>query len=315
MDNSRRKFIKNVGTAAMLTPLAPSPLQFFSIDELNEPLKVHLFSKHLHFLDVKEAAQISKELGFVGLDLTVRPKGHVLPENVETDLPKAIQDVKAVGSSCELITTAISDVDNERDLSTIETAADQGVKYYRSDWFNYLEDRSMQESIAFYRQKIKELSEANKQNNIVGCYQNHAGTKIGASFWEIEQLLKTADTDYFGTQYDIRHAMVESGLSWKNGLRLLHHSIKTIILKDFKWEKVEGQWKVVNVPIGEGMVDFKNYFKLLKGYGLTPPASLHLEYPLGGAEKAKKEITVDKKVVFDAMKKDLNTIQKLWKEA
>ena len=32
------------------------------------------------------AAQIAAELGFEGLDLTVRPKGHVLPENVEADL-------------------------------------------------------------------------------------------------------------------------------------------------------------------------------------------------------------------------------------
>lgn len=78
---------------------------------------------------------------------------------------------------------------------------------------------------------------------------------------------------------------------------------------------MDGQWKIVNVPIGEGMVDFKNYFKILKGYGLKPPTSLHLEYPLGEAEKGRKEITIDKKVVFDAMKKDLNAIQEFWKEA
>ncbi|WP_343486675.1 TIM barrel protein [Allomuricauda sp. d1] len=311
----RRKFIKNIGATAMLTPLATSPWPFFSIEELNKPLEVHLFSKHLHFLNVKEAAKISKELGFSGLDLTVRPKGHVLPENVVTDLPKAIQDIKAVGSSCELITTAINDVNGPYDTIIIETAAKQGVNFYRCDWFNYFENKSMQESIVFYQQKVKELGEVNKHNNIVGCYQNHAGTKIGASYWEIEQLLKTADPDYFGTQYDIRHAMVEAGKSWENGLRLLHSTIKTIVLKDFKWGKVGGQWSVVNVPIGEGMIDFKGYFKLLKKYGLRPLASLHLEYPLGGAEKGRNEITIDKEIVFDAMKKDSNTIQKFWKEA
>ena len=315
MDTSRRKFLKNVGVTAMLTPLVPSPLPFFSLEELNEPLKVHLFSKHLQFLDVKEAAQISKELGFDGLDLTVRPKGHVLPEHVETDLPSAVRDIKAVGSSCEMITTAISDVGSDHDMKIIKTAAKNGVKFYRSDWFNYLEEKSMQESITFYQQKVKELSEVNKQNNIVGCYQNHAGTKIGASFWEIEQLLKMADPFYFGTQYDIRHAIAEAGKSWPNGLKLLHNSIKTIVLKDFKWGKVDGRWEILNTPIGEGMVDFKSYFKLLKKYGLRPPASLHLEYPLGGAEKGKKEITVDTKVVFDAMKRDLTSLQKLWEEA
>ena len=86
-------------------------------------------------------------------------------------------------------------------------------------------------------------------------------------------------------------------------------------MKDYRWEKVNGKWESLNVPIGQGMVDFTTYFKLLKKYQLKPPVSLHLEYDLGGAEKGNKTITVDKKVVFDAMKKDLAAIQKLWKEA
>ena len=86
--------------------------------------------------------------------------------------------------------------------------------------------------------------------------------------------------------------------------------VKVIVLKDFKWGKINGRWKTVNVPIGEGMVDFTRYFKLLKKYQLNPPVSLHLEYPLGGAEHGREKLSVDKKVVFDAMKKDLATVQK-----
>ena len=109
--------------------------------------------------------------------------------------------------------------------------------------------------------------------------------------------------------------MVEGGNSWVNGLRLLQKNIKTIVLKDFKWSQVNGKWKTINVPVGEGMVDFASYFKQLKKFKLNPPVSLHLEYDLGGAEKGKKEITVDDQVVFDAMKKDLTAINKLWQEA
>jgi len=63
------------------------------------------------------------------------------------------------------------------------------------------------------------------------------------------------------------------------------------------------------------MVDFNAYFKLLKKLEVKPPVSLHLEYPLGGAEKGKSEITVDRTVVYDAMKSDLALVQKLWKDA
>jgi len=96
---------------------------------------------------------------------------------------------------------------------------------------------------------------------------------------------------------------------------LLKKHIKTIVLKDFKWGKVNGKWKIVNVPIGEGMVDFNAYFKLLKSLGLKLPVSLHLEYPLGGAEKGRDEITVNRNGVYTAMKNDLKLIQSVWKEA
>jgi len=67
--------------------------------------------------------------------------------------------------------------------------------------------------------------------------------------------------------------------------------------------------------MGEGMVDFNAYFKLLKTFGLKPPVSLHLEYPLGGAEKGKSNLSVEPKIVFEAMKKDLAFIHQLWKQA
>ena len=298
-----------------MAPFLPSTVGGMNLDRSGEPLKVHIFSKHLQFLDFKEAGQVAAELGFDGIDLTVRPNGHVLPENVKSDLPVAVKAIKESGSTCELITTAITDVNSDYDLEIIKAAAKEGIRFYRTNWFEYHADKPMQESIEIYRQKIKALGEEGRQYGIIGCYQNHAGTSIGSSFWEIKQLLETVDPVYFGTQYDIRHATVEGGLSWTNGLGLLREHIKTIVLKDFQWAKVNGQWKAVNVPIGEGMVDFTGYFKLLKTYGLNPPVSLHLEYPLGGAEKGHYEITVDRKIVFDAMKKDLTTVQQLWNEA
>lgn len=315
MNISRRNFIIKAGGALVATPFLTSPFSIFEQDELVDPLEVHLFSKHLHFLDIKEASLITAEIGFQGLDLTVRPEGHVLPENVVSDLPKAIRNIKEAGISCNMITTAISEAHKPNDIAIIETAAKEGVQFYRSDWYKYHKDKPMQESLNSYQKKIEELGKVNKQYGITGCYQNHAGTGIGSSYWEIKQLLDTVNPANFGVQYDIRHAMVEGGFSWQNGVRLLKDKIQTIVLKDFKWGKVDGKWEIINVPIGEGMVDFRSYFKLLKSYGLKPPVSLHLEYPLGGAEKGKNKISIDKKLVFEAMQKDLYSVQQLWKEA
>jgi len=315
MSLSRRKFIHKLGISTAALPFASMPLRASKKVQLEDDLDVHLFSKHLQFLDLKQAGQMAAELGFNGLDLTVRPKGHVLPENVTSDLPKAIKDIKASGSTCMMMTTAVSDAANKLDTDVIETAAELGVKYYRADWFKYKEDLTLEQSLELYMEKVRQLGEFNRVNNIVGCYQNHSGLKVGASVWEVKKILEKVDPAYFGAQYDIRHAVAEGGRSWPNGVKLLKDQIKTIVLKDFKWGRVDGKWQIVNVPIGEGMVDFAAYFKLLKSFNLKPPVSLHLEYPLGGAEKGRSEITVDPKIVYDAMKKDLSHVQKLWKEA
>lgn len=315
MSQSRRKFVKQLGIFAASTPFMPSCLNGSSSYPLDEPLQVHLFSKHLQFLNIKEASKIAADIGFSGLDLTVRPKGHILPENVKTELPEAIRDIKQAGLRCDMITTTVSDVKNPLDEDVIKTAGAEGVKYYRSNWFKFKEELTLEDSLDYFKEKIRELAELNKAHNIIGCYQNHSGTSIGASVWEIKKVLETANPVFFGAQYDIRHAVAEGGQSWPNGVKLLKDHIKTIVLKDFKWGQVDGKWKIINVPIGEGMVDFDAYFKRLKEFGLKPPVSLHLEYPLGGANKGRYEITVDQQVVFDAMKKDLTAVQQLWKDA
>lgn len=312
---NRRDFVKLATLSACTIPFFGFSNRFLDDLIVDEKLSVNIFSKHLQFLDYKSTGEMAAEMGFDGIDLTVRPNGHVIPENVKTDLPKAVTEIKKSGVNCNMVTTSIESVDNTMDLDILETASTTGINYYRTNWFKYKEDTSMEESLLFYQEEIKKLSELNKKLKLVGCYQNHAGINVGASYWEIKKILETANQDYFGAQYDIRHAMVEGGNSWKNGLELLHENIKVVVLKDFKWGKVNGKWEAVNVPIGEGMVDFTYYFKLLKQYKLKPPVSLHLEYDLGGAEKGNTEISVDKKVVFDAMKLDLKRIQKLWIEA
>ena len=47
---------------------------------------------------------------FNGVDLSVHPNGHVLPEKVEEDLPKAAEACKKTGIEIVMMSTAIGDV-------------------------------------------------------------------------------------------------------------------------------------------------------------------------------------------------------------
>jgi sugar phosphate isomerase/epimerase len=310
---SRRSFLKKSILMGSLFPVYRNLSSIINTGAVN-PLKIHIFSKHLQFLNYKDMADAAAEIGFDGVDMTVRPNGHVLPERVENDLPKAVEAIRKVGYTPLMIVTAVQDAEDSTDKKILEVATRLGIKYYRMNWFSYPDEKSMPASIEYFQQKVKGLSNLNKQLALTGCYQNHAGKLVGSSLWELWELLKDADKQHMGVQYDIRHAVVEGGLSWQNGLRLIQPQIKTLTIKDFKWEMKNGVWDVQNTPMGEGMVDFKTYFKLLKQYQINVPVSLHFEYPLGGAENGATQLTCDKKDVFKAMKRDLQKVHELWKQ-
>lgn len=312
---SRRRFLQQTAFAAGTLPWLTAALPTQDIPKDTNPLQVHIFSKHLQFLTYADAARAAAEMGFDGVDWSVRPNGHVRPERVETDLPKAVEALRSAGFTPLMMTTAVGDATNAMDQRVLRTAAGLGFRYYRMNWYNYTPNQPLPESLREYEQKLAGLSELNKDLKLVGCYQNHAGELVGASVWELWQLLRGVDQQHMGVQYDIRHATVEGGLSWKNGLRLLEPHIKTIVLKDFRWTQKDGRWTVENTPIGQGMVDFTNYFRLLKKYRLQVPVCLHTEYPLGGAENGATSLSVDKKVVFEAMKQDLRRVKELWQAA
>lgn len=287
-----------------------------TITELQQQeLEMHLFSKHLQFLDYREMARAASDLGFHGVDLTVRPGGHVEPERVREDLPRAVEAIQNEGLMHRMMTTAVDDADDRIDRTVLSTAADLGIELYRMNWFRFSRDQPLTESVERFKTVLKSLGEVNRELGLTGCYQNHAGLMAGASMWELALMLEEADPEVMGVQYDIRHATVEGGLSWENGLRLVHPNIRTIALKDFRWTESDGSWRVENVPIGEGMVDFTRYFQLLKEYGVQVPASVHFEYPLGGAEHGRSEISVDREEVYRAMERDLEALRKLWREA
>jgi sugar phosphate isomerase/epimerase len=86
--------------------------------------------------------------------------------------------------------------------------------------------------------------------------------------------------------------------------------INTLVAKDFRWRERDGAWKTENCPLGQGMVDFTRYFKMLRQANISAPVSLHLEYPLGGAERGARRLTASKQAVLEAMRRDLSFLRK-----
>ena len=277
--------------------------------------KICVFSKHLHWLGIPEMAKTAAGLGFDGVDLTVRAGGHVLPEKAVAELPRAVEVIRKAGLDVPMIASDIIDPKHPLTEPILKAASQAGIKYYRTAYLDYDPALGVAKTLEKHKKQLQELAALNQKYNIHGAYQNHTGTRVGGPVWDLWVLLKDIDPRWLGVQYDPKHATAEGGFSWIHGMDLLQAHIRCMDIKDFIWAKKDGKWRHQLVPLGEGMVDFKTYFKLVKQYNIPEVMSMHFEYPLGGAETGKRELTVPKEEVLAAMKRDLQTLRTMLQEA
>ena len=286
-----------------------------AVTDNSDRLNVNLFSKHLQFLDYQDMADATAEMGFDGVDLTVRPGGHVLPERAEDDLPKAVEAIKRAGISPKMLVSRVTSVDDKDGIQSLKTAAKLGFTYYRTGYFRPRKGTSLLENLEFCQNELDGLEAFNREQGLQVAYHNHAGKAMGSYVMDLAHLLDDRDPRWMGCQYDIRQASVDGGSSWSLGLSYLQSHIRTMLIKDFTWKKQNGVWKPQNVPLGQGMVDFEGYFKALREYGIKPLVSLHLEYDLGGAEHGDQKIKIPQKEVFVVMRRDLKRLHDMWESS
>jgi sugar phosphate isomerase/epimerase len=257
-------------------------------------VSVSVFSKHLQYLDYRALAETAAEAGFDGIDLTVREGGHVLPERVRDDLPKAVEAARGAGIAVPMITTTIVSARDPHAVAVLETAGRLGVRDYRLGWVPYDQARGIMGTFSALRPQFSDLAALNEKWGIRGAYQNHAGDRFGCAVWDLWSVLRDVNSPWLGCQYDIRHAVIEGMSSWPNALRAIAPLIHTIDIKDGHWERVAKGWQPVTVPLGEGAVNLAMFLGLLRTLGVSKPVSMHFEYPFpeGGGPAGRRKSAV-----------------------
>ena len=267
------------------------------------------FSKHLPGMDARRLARTLKTLGFGGVDLTVRPGGHIDPKRVAQDLPPFVEGIRQEGLTVPMITTEIlSDADPVA-RPTLETAAALKIPFFKPGYYRYAFADARKERDAAAAQ-VRTVAALAARHGVHMGFHNHSGY-IGGNIWDIVTVMDTLDPKWTGYYFDIRHAVVEGGDGgWKTAFNLAAPRLSMIALKDFYWEKTATGWRIKNCPMGEGMVNWKAYFALLAKARFHGPVSMHLEYEVPGATpEAKEESTIA------ATAKDLAFIKARFAEA
>jgi len=282
----------------------------------NERLpKICIFSKHLQWLNIADAASLAAEIGFDGIDITVRNGGHVDPARAPEDLPKAVEAVRQAGLEVPMITAGIETAQSPHAEEILRAASALGIRRYRWGGFSLDAHRSIPEQIAADRPAVRELAVLNRRYGVCAMYHTHSGAGLlGASIWDLYLLLRDFDPEAVGVNYDIGHATIEGGLGgWRNTASLMAPSMRGVALKDFYWEKNgKGVWEPRWCPIGEGMVNFTEFFGMLRAAHFSGPFQLHFEYAeMGGADAGRRTLTISRAEFTAKVRRDLDQVREL----
>jgi L-ribulose-5-phosphate 3-epimerase len=311
MIQNRRKFISTVAISSAGLPLVSG---FQSLLTERKYFKINLFSKPLDRYDTDFICECLVKSGIEGIDVTVRKDGKVEPERVESALPAFIEKARRYNLIVEMIVTGILSAVDPLAEKILKTGSANGVKYYRLGWFEYEEKTGIWETIQKYRSVLADIIKLNMKYNIHGAYQNHSGTFIGSPVWDLNELLRDYSPEFIGSQYDVRHGMVEGNETWTLGMRLIAGHINTLAIKDFTWITTNGKPHTETVPLGEGLVDWDLYFKMVKELKINAPITLHVEYPLFGEGEEKLPLVKQQEIIVKKLKKDTDFIKSYLKK-
>jgi len=262
-------------------------------------MKLMFFSKHLGELSVAEAGQTIKALGFEGVDLTVRPGGHVLPEDARTRLVAAVYTLSNLGLSVPLITTGITSADDPYAADIFEQAAAARVPNLKLGYWPYRGLGTIHAAIDDAARALDGIEKLAQNTGVRAVIHNHSGAYISALPPIVWELIRDRDPAAIGAYADPGHMVVEGGLGgWKIGLDLLGERIAVAAFKDYLWDiqKDEtGKPHLVRVgrPLQQGMVPWPEVISMLREIGFEGWISLHREYGEQTAAAVRAEVPQD----------------------
>jgi sugar phosphate isomerase/epimerase len=236
----RRAFLQT-GMEAMLAMTAGQALSAqTTAASPAKKLKVDAYSRHLQWLrTADEIAEAVVEMGFDGLDITVRPyPGHVDPQKVAQELPPFVNTIRKHGLQVRTITCPITDADSPNAEAILQTASSIGVTHYWWGTFRYEQGKPIMPQLEALKPRVAKLAALNAKYKMTAMYHTYSGSgTVGAAIWDLLHVLKEFDPKQVGFHYDTGHMTNAGGNgTWALNMRAAGPYIAGISAKDSVFE-------------------------------------------------------------------------------
>jgi L-ribulose-5-phosphate 3-epimerase len=273
-------------------------------------LQVGIVSRHLQWTNLEDAIAVAKQAGFDAIEWNVRKGGHIPPDRVEDELPKAVELTRKAGLAVTMITTSIQDAKTPYTEAILRTAHGLGIRYYRGgEYYRYDYKGDLVAELEALKPRVATLAELNQKYGMTWAYHTHSAPgMIGGNVWDIWSVVKDFDPALIGLNYDTGHTTARGGVGWIDAAHVAHRHIACLAIKDVQWERrPDGKWRSEFCAVGEGMVDFPTVFSYLKSLGFAGPVNIHYEHHgLLGTDLGTWKLDMPRERFLEIVRQDLD---------
>jgi L-ribulose-5-phosphate 3-epimerase len=242
------------------------------------------FTKFLKGLNAEQVAQTARGFGFDGLDLAIRKGQAVNPDNVVTELPKAMATFKQHGLTVPLATLEGGALDpTSADLErTFAACGAAGVGLIKLGYWVWRGED--------YWAKVEEIQGAlgkfeklGRKHNVCALVHTHCDEYYGSNASGAMNLVRNFDPKHVGVFLDPAHLSVD-GEQLPMGIAIVKSHLRAVAAKAARYVAVPqpagaaAKFKLDWCALNEGLVDWAAAVKLIKATGFTGPFSIHGEY-------------------------------------
>ena len=239
-----------------------------------------VYSGNLSKIPYSELADIVRQMGYDGVDLTVMKGGHVDPSVYMVHLDRAFQTFHDAGLDLPMVTTSFTSASQPFAYQIFYVSAAFGAKFCRLGTWPPppAPDDAGQNAMqaVTLRGVLAQFAATGRQCRIMPLLANHAGSFPGRSIPETEELISGMVPGAFGYCFDPAQAVIEGKTAdaWEPALRTALPRLGALALSDVTLEKAGARL----CALGEGVIDWKKFFSILAAARFNGPVSLHMEY-------------------------------------
>ncbi|HYF51970.1 MAG TPA: TIM barrel protein, partial [Planctomycetota bacterium] len=194
------------------------------------------FTKFMKGLKAEEIAQKAKSIGFDGLDLAIRKGQAVNPENVTSELPKAMKTFDAHGLSVPLATLEGNAVDPDKpEIESIFGACGQaGIRLIKLGYWVWQKSDDYWARVEQIQAALAKFEKLGRKHNVCALVHTHCDEYYGSNASGAMTLVRNFDPKHVGVYLDPAHLSVDGELL-PMGIAIVKSHLRMVAVKSARY--------------------------------------------------------------------------------